>query len=98
MSLDINQVKKIAHLGRLDIADKTDNDLLMIADDLNKIFNWVDQMQAVNTDHIEPMAHPLNTSQRLRSDVVTAGDNHIEYQKIAPSVESGLYLVPTVIE
>ena len=98
MSLDVNQVKKIAHLGRLDITDKSEQDLLTIADDLNKIFNWVDQMQAVNTDHIEPMAHPLNTSQRLRPDEVTAIDEHAHYQKIAPQVESGLYLVPAVIE
>ena len=98
MSLDVNQVKKIAHLGRLDITDKSEQDLLNIAQDLNKIFSWVDQMQAVNTDNILPMAHPLDTSQRLRCDEVTSTDNHAEYQKIAPLVESGLYLVPAVIE
>ncbi|MBP9721774.1 MAG: Asp-tRNA(Asn)/Glu-tRNA(Gln) amidotransferase subunit GatC [Gammaproteobacteria bacterium] len=98
MTLDINQVKKIAHLARLNIADKSDSDLTSTVNDLNKIFDWVDQMQSVDTTEIRPMAHPMATTQRLREDKITAEDQHTEYQKIAPAVESGLYLVPAVIE
>jgi len=98
MSLDVKEVKKIAKLARLSVADKSEQDLTTIATDLNKIFDWVDQMQAVNTDDITPMAHPLDTTQRTRVDEVLTGDEHTENQKIAPLTEAGLYLVPTVIE
>lgn len=98
MSLNIDQVKKIAHLARLDISHKSDTDLSTTVNDLNKIFNWVDQMQSVNTDGIHPMAHPMATTQRLREDIITAEDQRKDFQKIAPQVEAGLYLVPSVIE
>ena len=55
-------------------------------------------MQAVNTDGIEPLARPLEASQRLRADVVTERTNREAYQSIAPAVENGLYLVPKVID
>nr|BFE91447.1 hypothetical protein GCM10020185_19830 [Pseudomonas brassicacearum subsp. brassicacearum] len=55
-------------------------------------------MQAVNTDGIEPLAHPLEASQRLRADVVTESNHREAYQSIAPAVENGLYLVPKVID
>lgn len=98
MALDNKEVEKIAHLARLDLAGKSKQEISDIATDLNKIFDWVGQMQAINTDTISPMAHPLDTVQRLRPDEVTEQDNHQLYQKIAPKVEAGLYLVPTVIE
>lgn len=98
MSLDNKEVGKIAHLARLSIADKSDTQIAEIAHDLNKILDWVGQMQEVATDNIAPMAHPLDMAQREREDVVTEQDNHKKYQTIAPKVEAGLYLVPTVIE
>jgi aspartyl-tRNA(Asn)/glutamyl-tRNA(Gln) amidotransferase subunit C len=98
MALDNKEVTKIAHLARLDISGKSEKEVGDIANDLNKIFDWVGQMQAVNTEEISPMAHPLDTVQRLRPDEVTEIDNHKEYQELAPKVEAGLYLVPTVIE
>ena len=55
-------------------------------------------MQAVDTTGIEPLAHPLEASQRLRADVVTESNHREAYQSIAPAVENGLYLVPKVIE
>ena len=55
-------------------------------------------MQAVNTAGVEPMAHAQDVAQRLREDRVTEGDRHADFQKIAPEVEAGLYLVPRVIE
>jgi len=55
-------------------------------------------MQAVDTTGIEPLAHPLEASQRLRPDQVTESNQREAYQAIAPSTESGLYLVPKVIE
>lgn len=98
MSLDNKEVKKVAHLARLNINDKSEDDITAIAHDLNKIFDWVSQMSQVNTDDINPMAHPLDMIQRMREDEVTEQDHHKDYQKLAPKTEAGLYLVPTVIE
>jgi aspartyl-tRNA(Asn)/glutamyl-tRNA(Gln) amidotransferase subunit C len=56
------------------------------------------RMSELNTDNVEPMAHPMDQAQRLRPDVVTELNNRKKFQAIAPQVEAGLYLVPKVIE
>ena len=58
----------------------------------------VDQLQAVDTHNLEPMANPLDATQRLRPDKVTQSNRRDAFQAIAPAVENGLYLVPKVIE
>lgn len=95
MALERSDVEKIAHLARLGVSD---DDIPRTTEALNSILGLVDQMQAVNTDGIEPLAHPLEATQRLRADVVTEENHRDAYQAIAPAVESGLYLVPKVIE
>ena len=95
MSLDAEQVKKIAHLARIEINEA---DIPGYADTLSNILELVDQMAAVNTDDVEPMAHPMDASQRLRADVVTETNQRDQFQAIAPKTEDGLYLVPQVIE
>jgi len=95
MALDRSDVEKIAHLARLGLAEA---DLPPITAALNSILGLVDQMQAVNTDGIEPLAPPLEASPRLRADVVTERNHREAYQSIAPAVENGLYLVPKVID
>ena len=65
---------------------------------VSSIVAMVDQLQAVDTTGVAPMAHPLDRPQRLRDDVVTEADRHELYQRNAPLVERGLYLVPKVIE
>ncbi|MDY7561878.1 Asp-tRNA(Asn)/Glu-tRNA(Gln) amidotransferase subunit GatC [Pseudomonas sp. 10B1] len=95
MALDRSDVEKIAHLARLGLNDA---DIPRTTDALNNILGLVDQMQAVDTGGIEPLAHPLEASQRLRADVVTERNQRDTYQAIAPAVENGLYLVPKVIE
>lgn len=95
MSLDTSAVDKIAHLARLAIHDQ---DKEKYATDLNNILALVDQLQAINTDNVEPLANPLDEVQRLRDDIVTESDQHQHFQKQAPKVEAGLYLVPQVIE
>lgn len=95
MSLDAEQVKKIAHLARIEINEA---DIPGYAETLSKILDLVDQMAAVNTDDVEPMAHPMDASQRLRADVVTETNNREQFQAVAPKTEDGLYLVPQVIE
>ena len=95
MALERCDVEKIAHLARLGLNEA---DLPRTTDALNSILGLVDQMQAVDTTGIEPLAHPLEASQRLRADQVTEKNQREAYQAIAPAVENGLYLVPKVIE
>ena len=95
MALQRCDVEKIAHLARLGL---NEDELPRITDALNSILGLVDQMQSVDTTGIEPLAHPLEASQRLRPDQVTESNQRDRYQAIAPSTENGLYLVPKVIE
>jgi aspartyl-tRNA(Asn)/glutamyl-tRNA(Gln) amidotransferase subunit C len=95
MALDRKDVEDIAHLARLSI-DETD--IPEYARNLSNILDFVEQMQAVDTSGVEPMAHPLEATQRLREDVVIESDQRERFQEIAPAVEAGLYLVPKVIE
>ena len=95
MALERSEVEKIAHLARLGLSD---SELPQTTATLNSILGLIDNMQAVDTTGIEPLAHPLETTQRLRADAVTETNQRDAYQAIAPAVESGLYLVPKVIE
>lgn len=95
MALERSDVEKIAHLARLGL---TEAEVPQTTDTLNNILGLIDAMQAVDTTDIEPLAHPLEATQRLRADVVTETNQREAYQAIAPAVESGLYLVPKVIE
>lgn len=95
MALERSEVEKIAHLARLGLAEA---DLPRTTETLNNILGLVDRMQAVDTSGVEPLAHPLETTQRLRADEVTERNQRDAYQAIAPAVEDGLYLVPRVIE
>jgi len=95
MSLDKTDVEKIAHLARLAIDDQAIPDY---ARDLTNIFGLVEQLSAVDTSGITPMAHPLDANQRLRPDIVTESNQRELFQAIAPKTEAGVYLVPQVIE
>ncbi|SDR71645.1 Asp-tRNA(Asn)/Glu-tRNA(Gln) amidotransferase subunit GatC [Pseudomonas oryzae] len=95
MALERSDVEKIAHLARLGLDEA---EIPRTTETLNNILGLIDQMQAVNTDGIEPLAHPLEATQRLRADVVSETNQRDAYQAIAPAVENGLYLVPKVIE
>ena len=95
MSLTLEQVHRIAHLARIEISSSDAETTLA---QLNGIFALIEQMQAVDTSGIEPMAHAQDLAQRLRPDEVTEPDMREAFQKVAPEVEAGLYLVPKVIE
>ena len=95
MSLDRSDVDKIAHLARLQIEEQ---DTPEYAQNLTSILDLVNQMQAVDTSEVTPMAHPLDAVQRLRRDDVTEENNREALQAVAPAVEDGLFLVPKVIE
>ena len=95
MSINKDQIKYLSILSRMNIDESEIND---VEDKLSKIIDFVDQLQAVSTENIEPMAHPLNQSQRLRTDKVTEIDDRENVQKNAQEIEKGMYIVPKVIE
>ncbi len=95
MSLTLEQVRRVAQLARIDISDVEAENTL---GHLNGIFSLIEEMQAVDTRGIEPMAHAQDLAQRLRSDEVTEVNRRDAYQAVAPETEAGLYLVPKVIE
>ena len=95
MLLDNKQVKEIAYLARLSIDD---SQLEQSTEELNNILNLMEELGEIETGDIEPMAHPLHMSQRLRDDEVSEGDLSKEFQEIAPKTGKSHFLVPTVIE
>lgn len=95
MALDRSDVEKIAHLARIALSE---DDIPATTAKLSGILGLIDTMQAVDTEGVAPLAHPLETTQRLRPDQVSESNQRDHYQAIAPATESGLYLVPKVIE
>jgi len=95
MTLTPDEVRSIARLARLAISDR---DIPRYADNLSRILDFVAQLDKANTSQVTPMAHPLEMSQRLREDIVTEINQRGLFQKNAPQTETGLYIVPKVIE
>src|SRR5262245_30123154 len=95
MSLTVDDVKKIAHLARLNLSEK---DVTIYTSQLSEILHFVEQMNQAQTNDVEAFAHSLDINPHLRNDKVTEIDQRELFQSIAPKVEAGLYLVPKVIE
>ena len=95
MALGKHDVEKIAHLARLAINEQ---DIPAYAENLSDILHLVEKMNAFDTEHVTPMAHPMDATQRLRADEVSEADQREQFQRQAPQVENGLFLVPKVIE
>jgi aspartyl-tRNA(Asn)/glutamyl-tRNA(Gln) amidotransferase subunit C len=95
MSLTPDEVRRIARLARIELSPPEVEQTLS---QLNDIFGLIEQLRAADTIGIEPMAHAVDVSQRLREDRVSEIDRHADFQKIAPDAEAGLYLVPRVLE
>jgi len=100
MSLALTDIARLSKLAQLELTDQQAADAL---DKLNSIFGLDEQMKAVDTTGVTPLAHPIAAWQddlalRLREDRVTEPNRRDDYQKPAPAVQDGLYLVPKVIE
>lgn len=95
MAVDRSDIAKLAKLARIQITDETADEA---AQSISDVLALVDQLQAINTDGVLPMAHPLDAVQRLRPDVVSESNQREAFQAIAPATQDGLYLVPQVIE
>ena len=99
MALILQDIERVANLARLELRqDETERTLSQ----LNGFFKLVAQMEAVNTDGVEPLAHPAailgEVALRLRDDIVSESNQRESSQASAPAVERGLFLVPKVIE
>lgn len=104
MSLSAEDIKRIAHLARIEVSE---NDVQSSLQKLSGILGLIEEMQAVDTTNIVPMSHSQDVTQRLREDKVTKCSQRELFQANAPAlgngssepaVENGLYLVPKVIE
>lgn len=95
MALDTDEVLKIAHLARLQIESEQAQEY---AQNLSNILDLVAQMNATDTSDVEPLAHPMEVAQRLRTDAITESNQREALQENSPATENGLFLVPKVIE
>jgi aspartyl-tRNA(Asn)/glutamyl-tRNA(Gln) amidotransferase subunit C len=95
MSLSHDEVLRIARLARMAVRSE---DSQAVVERLNRVLALVEQMRAVDTAGVEPMAHAQDLVQRLRPDEVTEKNRRDDYQAVAPAVQDGFYLVPKVIE
>jgi aspartyl-tRNA(Asn)/glutamyl-tRNA(Gln) amidotransferase subunit C len=95
MSLTSEQLSRLAQLSLLELQEA---ERLPLQHQLDGVFRLIEQLQAVDTEGVEPLSHTLNLSQRLREDRVTETNQRDLFQGQAPAHEAGLYLVPRVIE
>ena len=95
MAINRDEVKRIAQLARLEIAEEAVD---QYAQDLSQILTFFEQLSQFDVTDVAPMAHPLEMKLRLRRDEVTETDQRELFQAIAPLAEKGLYLVPRVID
>ena len=95
MSLGPDEVRHLAKLARIALDDR---DASALAAELAAILGMIDRLLAIDTAGVAPMAHAHDTVVALRDDVVTERDQRELFQRGAPAVAGGLYLVPKVIE
>lgn len=95
MALSIDDVKRVAHLARIEV---TPAEAQQVLAKLTGIFALIEDMRRVDTAGIAPMSHAADVHLTLREDAVTEGDQRELFQSIAPATADGLYLVPKVIE
>ena len=95
MSLAPDDIRRLARLARIALDADAARDVRV---KLDAILGLIDELQAIDTTGIEPMAHTQDVSLPLREDAVTERDDHALFQRAAPATANGLYLVPKVIE
>jgi aspartyl-tRNA(Asn)/glutamyl-tRNA(Gln) amidotransferase subunit C len=95
MSIDRADIEKLGELARIAI---TEENIEATTRSINEVLALVDQLQSANTDGVEPLANPLDATQRLRHDEISEINRRDDFQPLAPEAENGLYLVPKVID
>jgi aspartyl-tRNA(Asn)/glutamyl-tRNA(Gln) amidotransferase subunit C len=95
MSVDAATVRHIARLARIAVSDA---EVEALAPELNNILGWVEQLQEVDVEGVEPMTAVIPNTLRLRDDAVTDGGIRDKILANAPHAEHGFFAVPKVIE
>ncbi len=95
MSVDQKTVRRIAHLARIAV---TDEEVPHLQGELNAILSFVEQLNEVNVDGVEPMTSVTPMAMKMRPDVVTEGGIADEIVRNAPATEDNFFLVPKVVE
>lgn len=95
MALDKDTVRNIAFLARIRIDD---DELDHLAGELSHILGWIEQLDEVDTEGVEPMTSVVDMELPRRADVVTSGDRRDAVLANAPDPQDGFYAVPKVIE
>lgn len=95
MSTDIQTIRKLAHLSRLEFSEEKEQEML---GDLNKILNWVDKLRELDTENIEPLTHMTAEVNVMREDVARNTVTHEEALLNAPKKDSDYFRVPKVLE
>ena len=95
MPLNKSEIEKLATLARINISE---DESQQVTERISAVLELVDQLQAQNTEGVEPMAHPMDAIQTLRNDRVTETNQREALMSNAPASEDGLFLVPKVID
>ena len=95
MSINQNDIEKIAGLSQIAVSE---DQASALSHDLTNILELVSKMDSIDTDSVQPLAHPFDATQPLRHDQVSEKDQRELFQSIAPQTQSGLYIVPKVLE
>ncbi len=95
MSVDLDTVKRVAHLARIAV---TEDEAAKMQGELNAILGFVEQLNEVNVEGVEPMTSVVEMAMRKRTDVVTEGDKAADIVANAPLSEDHFFLVPKVVE
>lgn len=95
MAIDAATVRKVAHLARV---AEPEHRLEVLAQELNGILAWIEQLNEVDVQGVEPMTTAVEASQPLRDDVVTAGGDPAKVLANAPKAADGFFIVPKVVE
>ena len=95
MSVDDDTVRRIAHLARIKLADHR---VAPMREELNQILEFIEQLEEVNTDHVEPMTAVVDVTMKMREDRVTDGGRAGDVVANASASDDGFFMVPKVVE
>ena len=95
MSIDAATVRRIAHLARIAVAD---DEVEHLRGEINAVLSFVEQLNVVKVEGVEPMTSVTPMAMKKRTDVVTDGGNADAVLRNAPAREGNYYVVPKVVE
>ncbi|MBC3541332.1 Asp-tRNA(Asn)/Glu-tRNA(Gln) amidotransferase subunit GatC [Rufibacter sediminis] len=95
MSTNIETLRQLAHLARLEFDESKEQEMLT---DLNNILNWVDQLRQLDTQNVEPLIHISEELNVMREDIAQNTVRHEDALKLAPRKDSDYFRVPKVLE